>query len=142
MIAARWASQNPIPAGLAMCVEQLYQLQREANAGLPPQREELDRIGFAGADVAQIMRALEIHVAEHFRTMGVDPSAWEQPFIRPDWRVVAENALAAHPSPSPEERAAATEVVAPFLEFGQTRFDEEKSAAEILELFLTASPFQ
>ena len=122
-----------------MCVEQLYQLQRDANAGLSPQREKLDRMGFAGADVAQIMSALEIHVAEQFRTMDVDPSSWEQPFMRSDWRGAVERAVAAHPSPSPQERAAAAAVVAPFLEYGQARFDE--SAAEIVGDALVAILF-
>ena len=62
--------------------------------------------------------------------MDIDPSSWEQPFMNPDWRGAVERAVAAHPSPSPQERAAAAAVVAPFLEYGQARFG--KSAAEIV----------
>ena len=64
LIAVRWASQNRSPAELALSVDQLYQLQRQIAPGLGLQRERLDRVGFADVDVADIVRALEIHVAE------------------------------------------------------------------------------
>ena len=67
-----------------------------------------------------------------------DPSSWEQPFMDPDWRETVVRAAAAHPSPSPQERAAAAAVVAPFLEFGQARFEESPAeiVATVLEGFL------
>jgi hypothetical protein len=109
-----WQAQHPERADLATCVDELQSLKQYDGAAPPP--EELERIGLGDVEIDRIKHALEIHVAQRLRAARVDPSSWDEPFMRREWRAIAAAALAARPSPSVEEIDDASRIVSRFLE--------------------------
>jgi hypothetical protein len=131
----QWQAQRPERADLATCVNELQLLKQYDGTAPPP--EELEKIGLGDVEIDRIKRALEVHVAQRLRAARVDPSTWDEPFMRREWRAIAAAALAARPSPSVEEINDATMIVSRFLE---NRRENTPSALFSLGLFAVGIP--
>ena len=112
----RSGTQNRVGLELATVIGQIEELDRLRESEEREQRQELEAIGLAGLNVEHVVRIMEIHVAERFREMQIDPQSWQQPFMSHNWEPTAERAIAAHSSPSLEELNESRNVVTRYLE--------------------------
>ena len=131
LTAVIWA-QGPVPTwDLRIAVQQLAGMPRPMN-GTSLSQSKLEQLGFESADAARVVLALETYVAGQFQLMDISPSEWIQPFMRPSWRTVAQQAVTAHPSPSPAELEAAEVVVRPFLMIQEAQRSEPTTALDVI----------
>ncbi len=112
----RSGTQNPAGLELATVIVRIEKLDLLRESEEEQQREELETIGLADLDIADVIRTLEIYVAERFREMRLAPQSWRQPFLRGGWEPTAERAIAAHPSPSLDQLDESRKVVTRYLE--------------------------